>query len=46
MSTADVAPAPVQPGGVQPGGVLAVRRGVVRAWLRLLRSELPIRWRL
>ena len=48
MSTADVAPAPVQPGGVQPGGVLAVRRGVVRAWLRLLRSELGLmfrRWR-
>jgi ABC-2 type transport system permease protein len=43
MSTADVAPAPLQ-----PGGVLAVRRGVVRPWLRLLRSELGLmfrRWR-
>ena len=43
MSTADVAPAPMQ-----PGGVLAVRRGVVRPWLRLLRSELGLmfrRWR-
>lgn len=43
MSTAEVAPAPVQ-----PGGVLAVRRGIVRPWLRLLRSELGLmfrRWR-
>jgi ABC-2 type transport system permease protein len=43
MSTADVAPAPVQ-----PAGVLAVRRGFVRPWLRLLRSELGLmfrRWR-
>jgi len=43
MSTADVAPAPVQ-----PGGVLAARRGFVRPWLRLLRSELGLmfrRWR-
>lgn len=43
MSTADVAPVPVQ-----PGRVLAVRRGIVRPWLRLLRSELGLmfrRWR-
>ena len=43
MSTADLAPAPVQ-----PAGVIAVRRGVVRPWLRLLRSELGLmfrRWR-
>jgi ABC-2 type transport system permease protein len=43
MSTADVAPAPVR-----PAGVLAVRRGIVRPWLRLLRSELGLmfrRWR-
>jgi len=43
MSTADVAPAPVQPGRVLP-----VRRGIVRPWLRLLRSELGLmfrRWR-
>lgn len=43
MSTAEVAPAPVQ-----PGGVLAVRRGIMRPWLRLLRSELGLmfrRWR-
>ena len=43
MSTADVAPAPVQ-----PGRVFAVRRGIVRTWLRLLRSELGLmfrRWR-
>src|SRR6516162_1395851 len=43
MSTADVAPAPVQ-----PGGVFAARRGFVRPWLRLLRSELGLmfrRWR-
>src|SRR5215469_4270213 len=43
MSTADVAPAPVQ-----PAGVLAARRGFVRPWLRLLRSELGLmfrRWR-
>ncbi|SRR5579871_373229 len=48
MSTADVAPAPVQPAPVRPGGVLAVRRGIVRPWLRLLRSELGLmfrRWR-
>src|SRR5215471_1539419 len=43
MSTADVAPAPVR-----PAGVLAARRGYVRPWLRLLRSELGLmfrRWR-
>jgi ABC-2 type transport system permease protein len=43
MSTADVAPAPVR-----PAGVLAARRGFVRPWLRLLRSELGLmfrRWR-
>ena len=43
MSTADVAPAPVR-----PAGVIAARRGVVRPWLRLLRSELGLmfrRWR-
>ena len=43
MSTADVAPVPVQ-----PGGVFAARRGFVRPWLRLLRSELGLmfrRWR-
>src|SRR6516162_7346232 len=43
MSTADVAPAPVQPGGMLPA-----RRGFVRPWLRLLRSELGLmfrRWR-
>jgi ABC-2 type transport system permease protein len=43
MSTADVASAPVQ-----PARVLAARRGVVRPWLRLLRSELGLmfrRWR-
>src|SRR5215831_20727850 len=43
MSTADVAPVPVQ-----PGGVFAARRGFVRPWLRLLRSELALvfrRWR-
>src|SRR5690242_9683915 len=43
MSTADVAPVPVQ-----PGGVFAARRGLVRPWLRLLRSELGLmfrRWR-
>jgi ABC-2 type transport system permease protein len=43
MSTADLAPAPAR-----PGGVLAARRGVVRPWLRLLRSELGLmfrRWR-
>jgi ABC-2 type transport system permease protein len=48
MSTADVAPAPVQPAPVQPGGALAARRGFVRPWLRLLRSELGLmfrRWR-
>src|SRR5215468_9962917 len=42
MSTADVAPVPVQPGGTW------VRRGSVRPWLRLLRSELALvfrRWR-
>ena len=43
MSTADLAPVPVQ-----PGGVFAARRGFVRPWLRLLRSELGLmfrRWR-
>ena len=43
MSTADVASVPVQ-----PGGVFAPRRGFVRPWLRLLRSELGLmfrRWR-
>ena len=43
MSTAEVAPAPMR-----PGGVLAARRGFVRPWLRLLRSELGLmfrRWR-
>jgi ABC-2 type transport system permease protein len=43
MSTADVAPAPVRPAGVLPA-----RRGFVRPWLRLLRSELGLmfrRWR-
>ena len=43
MSTADLAPVPVR-----PGGVFAARRGFVRPWLRLLRSELGLmfrRWR-
>ena len=42
MSTAEAPPAP------RPAGVLAVRRGYVRPWLRLLRSELGLmfrRWR-
>jgi ABC-type Na+ efflux pump permease subunit len=43
MSAADLAPAPMR-----PGGVLAARRGIVRPWLRMLRSELGLmfrRWR-
>jgi ABC-2 type transport system permease protein len=43
MSTADVAPA-----SVRPAGAFAARRGFVRPWLRLLRSELGLmfrRWR-
>jgi ABC-2 type transport system permease protein len=43
MSTADVAPVPVR-----PAGAFAARRGFVRPWLRLLRSELGLmfrRWR-
>ena len=45
MSTAE---APPVPGPVRSGGALAVRRGLVRPWLRLLRSELGLmfrRWR-
>jgi ABC-2 type transport system permease protein len=45
MSTADVAPVH---GAVRPGGARAARRGIVRPWLRLLRSELGLmfrRWR-
>jgi ABC-2 type transport system permease protein len=42
MSTAEAPPVP------RPAGVLAVRRGYVRPWLRLFRSELGLmfrRWR-
>ena len=45
MSTAE---APPVPGPVRSGGALAARRGFVRPWLRLLRSELGLmfrRWR-
>ena len=45
MSTAEVAPAPAPGGAALVGGV---RRGSVRPWLRLLRSELALvfrRWR-
>jgi ABC-2 type transport system permease protein len=42
MSTAEAPPVP------RPAGVLAIRRGYVRPWLRMLRSELGLmfrRWR-
>jgi ABC-2 type transport system permease protein len=45
MSTAE---APPVPRPAPPGGALAARRGYVRPWLRLLRSELGLmfrRWR-
>ncbi len=45
MSTVE---APPLPGGVAPAAGGAVRRGVVRPWLRMLRSELGLifrRWR-
>jgi ABC-2 type transport system permease protein len=53
MSTAEAPPVPgaPAPGPANPGGVLAAgraRRGLVRPWLRLLRSELGLmfrRWR-